>query len=245
TVDELRNLVPELVPDLVERGLRVLDDVVEQRSRDRLLIELQAGEDERNPVRVVNEVLAGAPLLPLVRPRREVERAAEQFAIDVGVVGSDLGEQLVDEALISLVKLEDRHGSSVLRAFAPPCSRNPREGTIVVTVKWACPCSSAGATNGSSWSSRGCSPHSTRTRNAGSRPQPVVPSARRGARGTVPTRAGCASRRSRGRARRRSPVRARRAHPHATVRGASAPAPRSGRRRRRPGVRRAGARRCR
>jgi hypothetical protein len=38
-----------------------------------------------------------------VRARREEKSAPEEVAVDVRVVGRDLGEQLVDEALISLV----------------------------------------------------------------------------------------------------------------------------------------------
>ena len=136
-VDELGDLVAELVLDLVERRLGVLDDVVQERGGDRLLVEPQAREDERHPVRVVDEVLAGAPLLPLVRVRREEKGAPEELAVDVRVVGRDLGEQLVDEALIPLVKLDYCHGFSVLRAFPllPPCRRYSAAGTDVVTRK--------------------------------------------------------------------------------------------------------------
>ena len=80
---------------------------------------------------MVDEVLAGAPLLALVRRRGEAERAAQQLAIDVRVVGRDLREQLFDKALISLVKLENRHESSVLRAVLRTCPG----GKAVVTGK--------------------------------------------------------------------------------------------------------------
>ena len=122
-VDELGDLVAELVAHVVERRVGVLDDVVEERGGDRLLVEVQAREDQRDAVRVVDEVLAGAPLLPVVRRRGEAERAAQQLAIDVRVVGRDLREQLFDKALISLVKLENRHESSVLRAVLRTCPR--------------------------------------------------------------------------------------------------------------------------
>ena len=80
---------------------------------------------------MVDEVLAGAPLLPVVRRRSEAERAAQQLAIDVRVVGRDLREQLFDKALISLVKLENRHEPSVLRAVL----RTSAGGNGVVTGK--------------------------------------------------------------------------------------------------------------
>ena len=124
-VDELRDLFAELFLHVVERRLGVLDDVVEKRSGDRLLVELQARKDQRDAVRVVDEVLAGAPLLAVMGPRREAKCAAEQVAVDVRVVGGDLGEQLVDEALISLVKLEDGHAISVLRPFGRHISPVP------------------------------------------------------------------------------------------------------------------------
>jgi hypothetical protein len=46
-VDELRDLVAELGTDLVERDVGVLDDVVEQRCRERRLVQLEPGEDLR------------------------------------------------------------------------------------------------------------------------------------------------------------------------------------------------------
>ena len=44
-VDELRDLVAELGLDVVERGVGVLDDVVEQRRGDRLVVELELCAD--------------------------------------------------------------------------------------------------------------------------------------------------------------------------------------------------------
>ena len=46
-VDELRDLVAELGVDLVERDVGVLDDVVEERSRDRLVVELSSSAQMR------------------------------------------------------------------------------------------------------------------------------------------------------------------------------------------------------
>jgi hypothetical protein len=120
-VDELRDLVAELGAHLLELDARVLDDVVEQRGRDRLLVHAQPGEDQRDAVRMVDEVLPRTPLLPVVRLRRKQEGPRQQVLVDSGVVGLDLGDQLVDEALIPLVKLEDRHGFSVLPACFRSC----------------------------------------------------------------------------------------------------------------------------
>ena len=66
-VDELGDLVAELVLDRLQVGVGVLDDVVEQRGGDRRLVQPQLGEDLRDAERVVDELLAGAALLALVR----------------------------------------------------------------------------------------------------------------------------------------------------------------------------------
>src|ERR671937_1665882 len=116
-VDEPRDLVAELGADLVELRRRVLDDVMEERGRDRLLVEAELGADLRRAPRVVDERLAGTPLLPLVRGGGEAERAREELAVDLRVVRGDLFEQLVDEVLMRSVSLENGHESSVLRGF--------------------------------------------------------------------------------------------------------------------------------
>ena len=70
-LDELGDLGAELGAELVELRLGVLDDVVEERGRDRLLVEVQLGADPRDAPRVVDELLAGAAHLPAVAaPRR-------------------------------------------------------------------------------------------------------------------------------------------------------------------------------
>ena len=80
---------------------------------------------------MVDEVLAGAPLLSFVGRRSEAKRAAEQLAVDVRVVGRDLCEQLFDKALISLVKLDNGHESVYSGQFRAPS----RGGNGVVTGK--------------------------------------------------------------------------------------------------------------
>src|SRR4051794_38976856 len=73
-VDERRDLVAEAAADLVERGARVLDRVVQQRRAQRLGVEPQAGADLRDPDRVDDEVLARAAALVGVVLAREEER---------------------------------------------------------------------------------------------------------------------------------------------------------------------------
>ena len=115
-LDELGDLVAELVAHLLDRDLGVLDDVVHERGRDRLVVEPQLGADLGGAERVVDEVLARAALLALVRLGGEGERAGQQLPVDFRVVGRDLGEQLLDEVLVSLWSLENRHTQIVLRA---------------------------------------------------------------------------------------------------------------------------------
>jgi hypothetical protein len=126
-LDKVGDLFAELLTHLLDRRLGVLDDVVEERRGNGFLVELQAREDERHAVWVMDEVLARAPLLPLVGPRGEQEGASQQVAVDVRVVRRDLCEQLIDEALIPLVKLDDSHGLSVLPgpfgSFSVPAPR--------------------------------------------------------------------------------------------------------------------------
>ena len=84
-----RDLVAELGADVLDRRLRVLDDVVEQRGGDRLARRLEPGEDLRDRRRVIDEVLAAAALLALVGRRGEDERAGDEVAVDVRVVRLD------------------------------------------------------------------------------------------------------------------------------------------------------------
>jgi hypothetical protein len=101
-VHELRDVVAELGAQLLELDLGVLDDVVEQRGGDRLLVEPELGTDLRDPEGVVDEVLAGAPLLAGVSPLGRAERVRDQLAVEAGQVGLDLGDQLLDEVLVFL-----------------------------------------------------------------------------------------------------------------------------------------------
>jgi hypothetical protein len=101
-LDELRDLVAELRADVVDLDAGVLDGVVEERRGERRLVEPEPGEDLRRTPRVVDELLARAPHLPVMGARREVERPRQKLAIGVRFVPLDLGKQLVDEVLMSL-----------------------------------------------------------------------------------------------------------------------------------------------
>ena len=114
-VDELPDLVAELGLDVLEGDVGVLDDVVEQRRSNRLVVQLELRTDPRDRIGVVDELLAGAPLLTLMSGRGEPEGAGDQVAIEVRVVLGDLGDELVDEVLMSFWSLEQGHNRMVLR----------------------------------------------------------------------------------------------------------------------------------
>ena len=116
--DEVRDLVAELGPDLLGLDLGVLDDVVEQRGGDRLVVEPQLGADLGGAERMKDEGLPGAALLALVRPGCEVERSREQVAVDGRVVRRDLGEQLLEEVFMTFGSFDYGHTRIVDRAPA-------------------------------------------------------------------------------------------------------------------------------
>ena len=88
--DELGDLGPELRPELVQVGGRVLDDVVEQRRGDRLLVQVQLGADLRHAPRVVDELLARAPHLATVRALYQL--GVRRFGMSHGAVTKVLAE---------------------------------------------------------------------------------------------------------------------------------------------------------
>ncbi len=112
-LDELRDLVAELALDVGDVTARVLDDVVEQRCCQRLLVEMERGEDLRSAPRMPDEVLARAAALPFVGPHREREGPAQQVLVDVLLVRRDVRDQLLDEVLVPFLRLDDGHLPSV------------------------------------------------------------------------------------------------------------------------------------
>ena len=97
---ESGDVLTELGLDVRELCLRVLDHVVEQRGRERLLVEVERGEDLRGAPRVMDEVVARAAHLSPVGTLCERERPAEQVTVDVGLVRLDVRDQLLDEVLM-------------------------------------------------------------------------------------------------------------------------------------------------
>ena len=66
----------------------------------------------------------GAAQLPVVRLRRELERAHDQVAVELGLVGLELGQQLVDKILMPL---DYRHPHYFTRVGADPLGRFDRK----------------------------------------------------------------------------------------------------------------------
>ena len=118
----------------------VLDGVVEERGGDRRLVQPQAGEDLRRAPRVVDELLARAAQLAVVRVRPRSERAGDQLAVDIGLVGLELGEQLVDEILMPLELPASTQFTLAPAPTLPADSRARRQEIAASTRKPASPC---------------------------------------------------------------------------------------------------------
>ena len=96
-------------------GVRVLDDVVQERGGDRLLVERSSAKDLGDAERVVDELLARAALLALVRARRERERPRRSGRGRApGLYGSTVLDQLVDEIFVPFASFEERHAQIVV-----------------------------------------------------------------------------------------------------------------------------------
>ena len=67
----------------LELDVGVLDDVVEERGGDRLLVEAQLDADRRDADGMRDERLAGAALLALVGGGGEAEGARDELDVDV------------------------------------------------------------------------------------------------------------------------------------------------------------------
>ena len=140
----------ELRAQLVELGLGVLDDVVQQRGRDRLLVEVELGADPRDAPGMVDEVLAGAADLSAVPALGDLERPPDEVAVDARVVRLDARQQLLDEVLVVLLGADDRHGPSVRpgHASSPRPEEAGRGARTDIPCTWCTPTSSAAGSAG-------------------------------------------------------------------------------------------------
>ena len=117
----------EVGAKLLEVRLGVLDHVVQEGGRDRLLVEVELCADPRDAEWVVDELLARTPGLAGVCPLCELERAPQELLVDVRVVGLDLGDQLLDQVFAMPFCVEDTHEISVLSGgFGTPPSGEER-----------------------------------------------------------------------------------------------------------------------
>ena len=92
----MRDLRAEQFPDPLDRGQRVLDDVVEQAGRNRDGIELEIDEELGDGQGVDEVGFPGTAHLAPVLERREDVRPSEQFDVSVGAVGPDLLQQVFE-----------------------------------------------------------------------------------------------------------------------------------------------------
>ena len=92
-VDEARDLGPEHALDLVDRGQRILDRVVQQRRHDRRGVELESRQDARDFQRVRKIRIARGAHLRAMHLHREDIGAVDQIFVGVGIVGFDALDQ--------------------------------------------------------------------------------------------------------------------------------------------------------
>ena len=108
-LDQMADVGPENLVDLRPRRRRVLDRVVQQRRRDRGVVELEVGQDRRDLERMGKVRIARGALLLAVRLHGVDIGAVEQRLVGVGVVAADPLDQVV----------LPHHGGGVFRLFDP------------------------------------------------------------------------------------------------------------------------------
>ena len=123
----------------------VLDRVVQQRGLERRRVQPQVGQDLRDRQRMLDEVLAREPLLPLVRLLGDPVGALERLEVGLRVVGADLllqrlepgGRMLVRGGGAAAGRRPPRRAGgcavptvSSSRVSTPAASLRPRPGRI-------------------------------------------------------------------------------------------------------------------
>ena len=94
-VDQARHVLAEQLLDLLRGGERILDRIVEDGGDDRLVVELQIGEDPGDFDRMAEIGVARRPHLRAVRLHREDVGAVDQPLVRVGIVGANLLDQFI------------------------------------------------------------------------------------------------------------------------------------------------------
>src|SRR5579862_3563071 len=103
-IDNVRNDIAELCPDILDLVLGVFGDVVHQRAGDRNVIERNlAGDDHRYFIRMVEEGFARRSHIVLMRFKAEFKRAADKVFIDRSEIFSTNGEEIFKLLLVDTV----------------------------------------------------------------------------------------------------------------------------------------------
>ena len=126
-LDQMADVGAEDLVDLGARGRRVLDGVVQQRRRDRGVVELEVGQDRRDLERMGEIRIARGALLLAVRLHGVDIGAVEQRLVGVRVVAADPLDQIVlphhRGGLLGLLGLGGRQACEP--TFRPRSSRRP------------------------------------------------------------------------------------------------------------------------
>jgi len=91
-VDDFRDVLAEALGDLLLRGRRVLDDIVEDRRDQRVGVQVQLGENQRGGDRVCDVRLAAQAFLPQVGRSAEFSGGTHPFHLLGGQVAGNLGQ---------------------------------------------------------------------------------------------------------------------------------------------------------
>ncbi len=95
SVDQPGDVLAEQFLDLLRGRERVLDGVVEDRGDDRLVVELEVGEDSGDFDRVAEIGVARRPHLRSMRFHREDVGAVDQSFVRIRIIGPDLLDQFI------------------------------------------------------------------------------------------------------------------------------------------------------
>ena len=118
-VDQPRDVGAEQFLDLFVGSDGILDRVVEDRGDDRLVVQLEVGEDSRDFDRMAEIGIARGADLGAMRLHREDIGSVEQRLVGVGVICPDLLDQLI------LPKHDPMWGE---RAHLRKCEKGPDRG---------------------------------------------------------------------------------------------------------------------
>jgi hypothetical protein len=114
-VDEVRNVLAELLPDVLQRVRRVLDRVVQQRGREGRGVHAELGEDGGDRERVRDVQVPAAPALVAVHLLGDLVGADDVLGVGLGVAGPQRAQQ----------RLEDRRRAARLGRRGEPGQPGP------------------------------------------------------------------------------------------------------------------------